>query len=65
MKQGKARRATQKQISFPVLPEDINREMLTPPNAATTSDDDGDTREANVNQAYDAEENKNSSFFTK
>ena len=37
-----ARRVTQKKVSFPAKPEEINREMLTPLNAHATEDSDGE-----------------------
>lgn len=39
-----SRRASQKQIAFPVRPEDIDRDLLSPPNAQTTEDSDNDSK---------------------
>jgi len=35
------RKVSQKKISFPARPEEINREMLSPLNAHATEDSDG------------------------
>ncbi len=50
-KSGVKRRLTQKAVSFPASPEEIDRDMLTPPNPATTEDSD---QEQKASQAYES-----------
>ena len=39
------RKYSQKAVSFPALPDEINREMLTPLNPSATDDSDGENNQ--------------------
>jgi len=52
---------TQEAIAFPASPQEINREMLTPPNQIATDDSDYDAGKPAL-QNYPEEEVKGGSF---
>jgi len=46
---------TQKAVNFPATAEEIDRDMLTPPNNHATDDSDTDTRKNAADQIYEEE----------